>query len=140
MDVRIKRMQPLLLRNLRDILRHHLIRMIVKQDIDSPHLAHRLFHNLLAIPLLLQIRRIQMTFPAVVLYELLRLLGIFLLLGQVCDEAVCALHGEEHGGRATYAGVAAGDEGFLVFELVGGLVELGAAIGGGDVVDFGGWA
>lgn len=98
MNIRIKRMQPLLLANLRNILRHHLIRMVVEQHINRAQLLHRLLHHLLAIPLLFQIRRVQETFLPVLLHQRLRFLGVFLLFGELRDEGVCAFHGEEHGG------------------------------------------
>lgn len=78
-----------------------------------------------------------MTLPSVFLDLFLCFFGVGLFFGEVGDEAVGALHGEEHGGCAAYAAVAAGDHGFLVLEFGGGLVEFVAAVGRGDV--FGCW-
>jgi hypothetical protein len=70
----------------------------------------------------------------VLLDLLLGLLRILLLFLQVRNQHVGALHGEENGSAATDARVTAGDDGLAALELAGGLIELGSAIPGGNLI------
>lgn len=109
MNVGVKSVQPLLLAELEDILPHHLIRMIVEQNINPSHSSNSRLHHLLAIRPLLQISGVQMALASILLHQRLRPLRILLFLREVGDEGVCTLHSEEDGSGATNARVAAGD-------------------------------
>jgi len=120
-----------------DVLNHHLVRSVIHQDVDLTHRLQRLVNDLLAVLPLRQVRREQVALAALLLDQPLRLLRVALLLRQVHDEAVGALHGVEHSGGTSDAAVTARDDGFLAFELAGSFVELLAAIFGGNVVVLG---
>jgi hypothetical protein len=137
MDVCVKRLDPLVLRNVQNGVLHHLERMIVDKNINSAHLLQRRLDRLLARLRRPQVRLEQVDLAATVLDHLLGLVGIRLLLGEVCDEDFGALHGVEYGDRAADARVAAGDQGFAALELAGGFVGLHAAVVGRDLVYFG---
>lgn len=94
-DVCVEGVQPLLLVQLRDAVHDHLVSVVVEQDVDPAHLLDSLIDNLLAVLLALEVRGVQVALLPVLLDRLLRLLRVLLFLGQVCDEGVCALHGEE---------------------------------------------
>ena len=92
MDVGIERQLPLILTQLKNILRHHLIGMIVEEDVDRSQLAESLIHDLSAIVSPLQVDRIEVTLLPMLLHLALRLLGILLFCGQVRNKAIRALH------------------------------------------------
>lgn len=93
-NVSLERKLPLLLSDIQNTPRHHLIRMVVEQDVNGTHLAHCLLDHFLAVLLLLEICGVEVTLLAVLLNRLLRLLRVLLFFRQIGDEAVCALHGE----------------------------------------------
>ena len=136
-NVSVESVLPLLLRQIENAVHNHLVRMVVEQDVDAAHLAQRLVHNLLAVGLLLQIHSQQVDLAAVALDFLLRLLGVLLLLRQVRDQSLGALHGEEDGCRLADSTVSTCDDRLLAIELAGCLVDLVAAIFGGE--SFGCW-
>jgi hypothetical protein len=102
-DVSVKRLDPLLLRNIQNGVLHHLERMVVEQNINLAHSLQRRVDSLLASVRGPQIRHVQVDFPAALLDHLLSEIGIFLLRLKVCDEDFGAFHGEEHGGGAADA-------------------------------------
>jgi hypothetical protein len=118
-----------------DILDHHLIRMVVYQDVYATHLLDSLLNDLLAVLAVLQVGRVCVALLSLLLDQLDGLLRIVLLLGQVGDEAVGALHREEDGHGASNARVATCDDGLLALELACSLVEFAATVSGGEVVD-----
>ena len=69
--------------------------------------------------------------------DLLGILCVLLLFGEVGDEAVGALHGEENSDRAANTGVPTGDDGALALELASSLVLLSTSLGCGELIDLG---
>jgi len=137
MDVGVKRLDPLILRNVQNGVLHHLERVVVDEDVDGTHLLQGEIHRLLAGVRRSQVRLVHVNLAAAVLDHLLCLVGVALLLGEVCDGDFGSLHCVENGDTTTDARVAAGDQGFAAFKLAGGLVGLHAAIVGRDLVYFG---
>lgn len=97
-DVRVKGLQPLLIRQAQDIILHHLKRVVVEQDIQATHYLNSFLNGLYAVLLLGEICGEQVAFRSLGFDLLLGVLGILLFLWQVRDEAVSSLHGEKHGG------------------------------------------
>jgi hypothetical protein len=137
MDVGVKRLDPLILRNVQNGVLHHLERVVVDEDVDGTHLLQRKLNSLFACFRRSQIRLVHVDLAAAVLDHLLCLVGVALLLGEVCDCDFGSLHCVEDGDTTTDARVAACDQGFAAFKLAGGLVGLHAAIVGRDLVYFG---
>jgi hypothetical protein len=54
--------------------------MVVEQDVYGTHLAPGLINDILAVLLLLKVRRIEIALLSVLLHVVLRLPGVFLLL------------------------------------------------------------
>jgi hypothetical protein len=135
MNVRVERLDPLVLGQIFDVLHHHLVRMVVDKNVNATHLLDCLVNHLLAVLAVRQIGCVCVACLTLLFDELDSLLGVFFLLRQVRDEAVCAFHGVEDSDGASDAGIAAGDERFLALELASGFVEFTAPIGGGKVVD-----
>ena len=101
MNVGVERVLPLLLRQIMDVIDHHLVSVIVEQNVNRPHLLQSLLLDFLAVVLIFEVCRVEVALAAMLLHEFFRLLCVLLLFWQVGDEAVCALHGEEHcGGTA----------------------------------------
>lgn len=117
-----------LLGELVDVLLNHLIRSIIKKDVHAAHGIDCLIHRLLAVLPLAQVRGEQVALATVRLDQLLGLLGVLLLVGQIRDQGISTLLGEEYGRCAADARVAAGDDGALALELAGGLVLLVPAL------------
>lgn len=122
-----------LLCELADAVYHVLVRGVVDEDVDGAQVCDRLVDDLLTRLLGPQVGRAEEAFPPLPLHLSLRLLGVVLLFWQVVDQRVCALHGVQDGNGAADAAVAASDNGFLAFELAGGLVRLVATIFSGHV-------
>ena len=116
-----------------DVLPHHLIRGIVDEDIKAAQRRHSLIHNSLAVLLRGEVRGVEDAPAAVLLDQALGFLRVVFFRGQVGDEAVGALHGEQHGDGAPDSRVAARDDRLLARELAGRFVRLEAAVFGGDV-------
>ena len=136
MDVGIKRLDPLVLRNVQNGVLHHLVCMVVDQNVDCTHGRQRRLDRFLARLRRSQVRLVQVDLAAAVLDHLLGVVGVALLCGEVRDEHLCPLHGVEDGDGAADARVAAGDQGFAALELAGCFVSLHAAVEGRDLVDF----
>lgn len=117
-----------------DVVDHVLVGMVVDEDVDGSHLLHGSVDDFLAFFLLLEVDLDEVAGLTVLLDLLLGLLGILLLDLEVGNQAVGALHGEHDGNRTTDAGVASGDDGLLALQLASGLVELVAAVLGGNVL------
>lgn len=132
-DVGVEGRQPLLLRQIMDIINSLLHSMIIEQNPDRAHLLHRSINDLLARLLALQVRLVNITLNTMFLDLGLRVVGVLLLGGEVRQEDVGALHGHEDGGGTADPAVAAGDDGFFALQLAGGFVELVAAVFGGEV-------
>lgn len=94
MNVGIKRLDPLLLRDVQNGILHHLERMVVEQDIDRAHILQRLVDSLLASIRSPQICDVKVDLAATLFNHLLGRVRVFLLLLEVCDHDFCALHGE----------------------------------------------
>ena len=137
MDIGVERRQPLLLGQARDVVVPRLLHSVVQhQHVNPPHRPQHLVHHLPAGRLRPQVHGVQVTAGPCGLDARTRLLRVRLLRGQVRNEDVGALHGVEDGGGAADAGVAAGDEGLFARELAPRLVDLVAAVLGGDVLGF----
>lgn len=122
MDVGIERMFPLLLAEFVDVHFHHLVRMVVEENVDGAQLAQSLVHNFLAVIFSLQVYWIEIALGTVFLYRALGLLRVLLLFWQVRNEAVGALHGEENCCGTTNSRISSGNQRFLAFQLAGGIV------------------
>lgn len=133
-DVGVEGVEPLLVADLEDRVLHHLVGRVVEQDVDRAKLVHGLVNHLIAVLLLPEVGWEGVALAAVLLDLLLGLLRILLLFLQVRNQHVGALHGEENGSAATDARVTAGDDGLAALELAGGLIELGSAIPGGNLI------
>lgn len=133
-DVGVEGVEPLLVGDLEDGLLHHLVGVVVEQDVDSAELVHGLVDDLVAVLLLSQVGREEVALAAVFLDLLLGLLCVLLLVLQVRDQYIGTLHGEENGRAAADARVTSGDDSLAALELAGGLVELGSAIPGRNLI------
>jgi len=120
------------LRELSNAVNHVLVCGVIDQDVDRPHLVQSLLYQLLAILHLAHVSREKVAFPPVLLDRLLGLLSIFLLVWQICNDAVGTLHSVEDRNCPPDARVTTGDDGFFALELAGRFVGLVAAIFGGD--------
>ena len=136
-NVGIERQLPLIFTQLEDILRHHLIRVVVEEDIDRSHLANCLVHDLPAVLSTLKIDRVEVTLLPMLLHLTLCLLCVLLLGVQIRDEAIGAFHGEENCRGSANARVSAGNQCFLTFKLPSSLVCLVAAILCGNLLAHG---
>jgi hypothetical protein len=136
-DVGVEGLEPLVLWNVQDGVLHHLERVVVDKDVDGAHVLQRLVDGLLASFGRSEIRLVQVDLAAAVLDHLLRVVGVGLLFGEVCDHDFCAFHRVKYGDATSDARVAAGDQGFAALELAGCLVGLHAAVVGWDLVYFG---
>lgn len=123
-----------LLRQVLNILDHHLESSVVEEDINLTHLLQRSLDDGLAVLHVGQVGGEEVALLSTLLNLLLRLLSVALFVGKVGNQAVGALHGEEDRGRAADTRVSSGDDGLLALELAGRLVELVTAIFGGDLV------
>jgi hypothetical protein len=117
-----------------DLGNHVLICVVVDKNVNCAHLLQRLVDNLLAVLAVLQVSCECVALGALLLNQLLGLLCILLLLGQVGNEAVGTLHGVKDGCCAANTRVTTSDDGLLALQLASSLVELLAAIGCGEVV------
>lgn len=115
----------------------HLVRGVVKEDVDAAHLLERLVDDLLAVVPARQVGGEKVALAAVRLHDALRLLRVLLLVGEVDDEGVGAFQGEQDGGGPADARVAARDDGLLALQLAGGLVLLVPAVVSGQRVVLG---
>jgi hypothetical protein len=122
-----------------DVFDHHLVSMVVDEDVNATHLLDSRLDDLLAVLALFQVGRVCVALLTLFLDKLHGLLCIVFLLRQVCNKAVGTLHGVEYGNRATDPAVAASDECLLALELAGGLVEFAASVSGGEVVNLWRW-
>lgn len=139
MDVGVKGVQPLLLTQLEDVVLDHLVGVVVEEDVDVTQLLQCRFDHLFACLLGLEVGFESVALSAVLLDQLDRVFCVLLLLWQVCDETVCTFHGEEHGSRASDTRITASDQGLLVLELAGCLIQLVPALGCRNVLDRRGW-
>lgn len=99
MNIRIECVLPLFLAQIQNAVDHHLVRVVVEQDVDCSHLLSCRVYDLLACILAPQIGLVCVCFPALVFYQLHCLVCVFLLLvGEVCEEDLSAFHGKEDGG------------------------------------------
>lgn len=138
LNVGVKGVNPLVLLQVGNILDHVLVGSVVHKNVDVP--TERLdstVDNLLAVFAIRQVGGHQVALASIFLHALLGFLSIILFLREVDDEAVGTLHGEEDGYSPADATVSACDDGLLALELAGSLVELVAAIAGGDVLVLG---
>lgn len=103
MNVGVECVFPLVLTELVDITGHHLIGVIIEQNVDGTHFAQCLFNYFLAIVLVFQVRGVEMALRAVLLRIAFGLLGIFLFIRQVGNEAIRALHCEKNGSGSPYS-------------------------------------
>jgi hypothetical protein len=136
-DVGVERLDPLLLWNVQDVFCHHLERVVIHQNIDDTHVLKRLLHRLLASLRRSQIRLVEVDLAAAILDHLLCVVGVALLVREICDHDFSSFHGVKHGNGSTDARVTAGDQGFATLEFASCFVGLHAAVVGWDLVYFG---
>lgn len=134
MDVGVERVHPLVLVEILDILHHILVCSVVEEDVDTTHLLDSLINDFPAVCAVLQICGKSIALGSLLLNQLLRLPSVILFLGQICYKTIGTLHGVKDCGCTTYARIAASNNSFLPFELASSLVELLAAIWGGQMV------
>lgn len=122
-----------ILGDFRNVVLHHLVGGIVDQDIETAELTDGLVDGGFAIARAPQVRGQQVHLTAILFHLSFGLLCILFLFGQVGNERVSTLHGEEDGHRPSNARVTAGDQGLLARQFASGLVDLIAAVLGGQV-------
>jgi hypothetical protein len=81
------------LRKLLDILNHHLIRMIVEENVNGTHRLKSLLDDIFTVVFPLQIGGVEMTLPTILFNHLFGRLSILFLLGKICDVNISAFHG-----------------------------------------------
>lgn len=111
-----------------------MIGSIVEKNINASHGMKSLADELFAVLLARQVCGEQIALSSSLLHELLGLFGILLLVWQISNGRVCALHGEQESGGTAYARIASRDESLLSLELAGSLVVLEAAIVIGQLI------
>lgn len=94
MDVRVEGMQPLILGEIGDVFRHHLVGVVVEEDVYGAHLLDRFVDDGLAVCFVFEIGGVGVAFAAVFLYESFGFLGVLFFFREVGDVAVCSFHGE----------------------------------------------
>lgn len=111
-----------------DTVDHVLVGCIIHKNVDGAHLLKSLVDELLAVLLLPNVGGEQIAFPSMLFDELLGLLGICLLLGQVCNDAISSLHSVHDRYGSANAGVSSRDDGLFALELAGSFVGLISAV------------
>lgn len=96
-----------------------------------------LVNDLLAVLLRLQVNGESVALLALLLDQLLCVLCVLFFFGEIRNEAVGSLHGEQNGDGTANTGISSSDDGALALELASCLVLLGTALGGGKLIDLG---
>ena len=120
-----------------DIVDHHLVGVVVDQDVNATHLLDSLVNDLLAVLLRLEVHGESVALLSFLLNHLLGVLCVLFFFGEICNEAVGSLHGEQHSDGASNARVSASNDGALALEFTCGLVFLRTALWCGKLVDLG---
>jgi hypothetical protein len=82
------------LRKVVDVVDHHLVGVVVDENVNATHLLDCLVNDLLAVRPLFKVDCQSVALLSLLFNHLLGVLCVLLLLGEVGDEAVCALHSE----------------------------------------------
>lgn len=119
---------PLVFGEVVDLLDHHLVAVVQDEDVDVAHQLQCLLDNVLAGLVASEIGGDAVQLASLLLHESDGLLSILLLLWQVDDRALCALHGVQDGYRTADTTVTSGDESLLAAKFSSSEVWLVATI------------